>query len=237
VARYRVKKRRTIAKMSAYRVAAVSAKMVNALQYWGEQMISIRALAAAAALLACAALPAAAADDVLDAIEQARKAYQSGNLGEAKQSLDLASQLIGQKNAEGFAALLPAPLPGWKAEKAETAAMGSTAFGASMATRRYTNAKGEDVEVQITGDSAVIAPMAAFLANPQFAGAMGKITRVGNQRAIVTAEGDVNMVIANKFLVSVQGPRRCQDGLCPGGGRGEAVEDVSASTVIIRAGG
>src|SRR5476651_2820243 len=26
------------------------------------------------------------------------------------------SQLIGQKNAEGFAALLPNPLPGWKAE-------------------------------------------------------------------------------------------------------------------------
>lgn len=167
-------------------------------------MMSIRMLAAAA-LLAFTTLPATAADDVLDAIDQARKAYQSGNLGEAKQSLDLASQLIGQKNAEGFAALLPAPLSGWKADKAEMNAVGSTAFGASMATRRYTNAKGQQVEVQITGDSAVIAPMAAFLANPQFAGAMGKITRVGNQRALVNNEGDVHMVIANKFLVVVQG--------------------------------
>ena len=34
-------------------------------------------------------------------------AYQSGDLTNAKQSLDLASQLIGQKNAESFAALLP----------------------------------------------------------------------------------------------------------------------------------
>jgi hypothetical protein len=167
-------------------------------------MTSMRALAAAM-LLAVLAAQAAAADDVLDAIEQARTAYQSGNLGEAKQSLDLASQLVGQKNAEGFAALLPAALPGWAAEKAETAALGSTVFGASMATRRYTNGKGEDIEVQITGDSAVIAPMAAFLANPQFAGAMGKIARVGNQRAIVSSDGDVHMLVANKFLVVVQG--------------------------------
>ena len=64
---------------------------------------------------------AQAADDILDAIDQARKAYQDGDLANAKQSLDLASQLIGQKNAEAFAALLPEALPGWTAEKAETA--------------------------------------------------------------------------------------------------------------------
>jgi hypothetical protein len=167
-------------------------------------MISIRVLATAA-MLAGAAAPAFAADDVLDAIDQARKAYQSGNLTEAKQSLDLASQLVGQRNAEGFAAVLPAPLPGWTADKAQTASMGLATFGASTASRRYRNGKGDEVEVQITGDSAMIAPMAAFLANPQFAGAMGKIVRLGTQRAIVSAEGDVNMVVANRFLVSVQG--------------------------------
>jgi hypothetical protein len=167
-------------------------------------MISMRMLAAAA-VLAFAAVPAVAADEVLEAIDQARKAYQSGDMGEAKQSLDLASQLIGQKNAEGFASLLPNALPGWKAEKVDSSAVGSHMFGASMATRRYTNAKGDQVEIQITGDSAMIAPMAAVFANPQFAGAMGKIVRVGNQRAIVNNEGDVHMVIANKFLVVVQG--------------------------------
>ncbi len=167
-------------------------------------MIFVRTLAASA-LLAFTALPAPAADDILDAIDQGRKAYQSGNLGEAKQSLDLASQLIAQKNAEGFGALLPAPLAGWTAEKVQTTAVGSTAFGASMASRRYSNGKGQNVEVQITGDSAVIAPMAAFLANPQIAGAMGKLVRVGDVRALVSAEGDVNMIVASKFLVSVQG--------------------------------
>jgi len=175
-------------------------------------MISVRMLAAAAAL-AFAVLPAGAADEVVEAIDQARKAYQSGDLGGAKQSLDLASQLIGQKNAEGFAALLPNALPGWKAEKAESTAVGAHMFGASVATRRYTNAKGDQIEIQITGDSAILAPMATMFANPQFAGAMGKITRVGNQRAIVNNEGDVNMVIANKFLVTVQGSGAAADKL------------------------
>jgi hypothetical protein len=145
------------------------------------------------------------ADDITDAMDQARKAYQSGDYGTAKQSLDLASQLIGQKNAEGFAALLPAPLSGWKAEEAQVSAVGQVAFGASSATRRYENAKGENVEVQITGDSAMIMQFATLLSNPGIAGAMGKLVKVADQRAIQTREGDVHIVVANKFLITVSG--------------------------------
>lgn len=151
-----------------------------------------------------AALPVLAADDISEAIDQARKAYQSGDLAGAKQSLDLASQLIGQKNAESFATLLPQPLPGWKAEKAQANA---TAFlgGASAATRQYTNAKGDSVEVSITGDSALIAQFGPMLANPAMAGAMGKLVKIGNQRGIQTQDGDIMMMINNKFLINVQG--------------------------------
>ncbi len=163
---------------------------------------------------ACALLgllsAAALADDITDAIEQARKAYQSGDLGNAKQSLDLASQLIGQKNAEGFATLLPKALPGWTAEKVETTSVGAMAFGATVASRRYTNAQGNHVEVQITGDSAMVMQFAALLSNPQIAGAMGKLVRVGNQRAMQNNEGDVHMVVANKFLITVQGSADAQ---------------------------
>jgi hypothetical protein len=155
--------------------------------------------------LALSPLPALAADDVLDAIDQARKAYQSGDLANAKQSLDLASQLIGQKNAEAFSALLPAPLPGWQGDKAQAAAVGTGGFGGSTASRTYTNAKGDTVEVQITGDSAMVMQFATFLSNPQIAGAMGKIVRVGSQRGIQNPEGDINMVIANKYMVVVSG--------------------------------
>src|SRR4051812_49389988 len=131
------------------------------------------------------------ADDITEAMDQARKAYQAGDLTNAKQSLDMASQLIGQKNAESFAALLPNALPGWKAEKATSQALGAAAFGASMASRSYQNAKGDNVEVQITGDSMMVTQIATFLSNPAMAGAMGKLVRVGNQRGIQDNDGNI----------------------------------------------
>jgi hypothetical protein len=158
------------------------------------------------ALLVVAGSVPAVADDILDAMEQARKAYQGGDLAGAKQQLDLASQLIGQKNAEGFAALLPAALPGWKAEQAQAHAVGAMMFGGgSAASRTYTNDKGDNVDVSITGDSALLMQFAPLLANPGMAGAMGKLIRVKDQRAIQSQEGDIMMVVANKFLVQVQG--------------------------------
>ncbi|MGH6663361.1 MAG: hypothetical protein ACREB2_00455, partial [Pseudolabrys sp.] len=119
--------------------------------------------------------------------------------------LDTASQLVGQKNAEAFAALLPAALPGWKADKVETASVGVAMFGASSATRRYRGPDGHDVSVRITGDSAMVMQFAQLFMNPAIAGAMGKLIRIGDQRAIQTNEGTVNMVVANKFLVTVEG--------------------------------
>jgi hypothetical protein len=167
-------------------------------------MQSIRNAFVAAVLLL--AISPSLADDITDAIEQARKAYTAGDLAGAKQSLDLASQLVGQKNAEGFGALLPAPMAGWKADDVQITAIGQVALGgASAASRTYTNSKDERVEVQITGDSTMIMQFATFLTNPAIAGAMGKLIKVGDQRAIQTREGDVHIVVANKFLVTVNG--------------------------------
>src|SRR5262249_5202082 len=117
-------------------------------------MFGVRVFAALA--IAASMTGAACADDISDAMDTARKAYLSGDLTNAKQSLDLPSQLIGQKNAESFAALLPNPLPGWKAERAQSSAMGAVMFGASMASRSYSNSNGDNVDVQITGDSAMV---------------------------------------------------------------------------------
>jgi len=159
-----------------------------------------------AAVVAASAISALAADDILDAIDQARKAYQSGDMTGAKQQLDTASQLIGQKNAEGFAKLLPAALPDWTAEKAEAQAIGAAMFGgASSASRNYHNAKGDRVEISITGDSAMLMQFATLLNNPALAGAMGKLIKVGGLRAIQNNDGDVIVVVANKFVINVQG--------------------------------
>jgi hypothetical protein len=158
-----------------------------------------------AAFVGLLAVPALAADDVLDAIDQARKAYEAGELSKAKQSLDSASQLVGQKNAERFAALLPQPLPGWTAEKPESASVGIAIFGSSSASRRYANGQGQNVEVRITGDSALVTQFAKLLINPSVGGIFGKIIDVGTQRALQTPEGTLNIVVADKFLITIEG--------------------------------
>ena len=163
-------------------------------------------IALAALVVAVAAIPAFAADDILDAMDQAHKAYQAGDMATAKQQLDLASQLIGQKNAEGFVKLLPAALPGWTAEKAQAQAIGAVMFGgASSASRSYSNAKGDHIDISITGDSAMLMQFATLLNNPALAGAMGKLVKVGGLRAIQNHDGDVIVVVGNKFVVNVQG--------------------------------
>jgi hypothetical protein len=168
----------------------------------------------AAACVALAATPSAArADDVTDAIEQGRKAYGSGDFAGAKQALDLASQLIGQKNAEAFGKLLPAALAGWTADAVQTVAVGNVGFGASTASRHYRKANCDNIEVQITGDSAIIMQYATFLSNPQIAGAMGKIVMIGSLRALQSSEGDVHMIVGNKYLVAVQGNGSVNDKL------------------------
>jgi hypothetical protein len=151
------------------------------------------------------------ADEITEAIEQGRKAYQANDLAGAKQSLDLASQLIGQKNAEAFGKLLPNALAGWTAEPVQTTAAGAVGFGASTASRNYQHANGDNIEVQITGDSAVITQYAMFLSNPQIAGAMGKIVTVGSLRALQNMDGDIHMIVANKYLIAVQGNGSAND--------------------------
>jgi hypothetical protein len=163
-------------------------------------------IALTALVVVAAAMPAFAADDIVDAMDQARKAYQAGDKGSAKQQLDLASQLIGQKNAEGFVKLLPEALPGWNADKAQAQAIGAVMFGgASSASRSYSNAKGDHVDISITGDSAMLMQFATLLNNPALAGAMGKLVKVGGLRALQNQDGDVIVVVGNKFVVNVQG--------------------------------
>ncbi len=51
----------------------------------------------------------------------------------------------------------------------------------------------------------MISQLAPIMANPQIAGAMGKIVRVGNQRGIQNPQGDIHVLVANKFLVVITG--------------------------------
>jgi len=165
-----------------------------------------RSVLAAAALAASLNLTAARADEISDAITEAQRAYRGGQIQAAQTALQEALQLLQQRAAAGLAAALPDALPGWTAEEATSATAGMAGmFGESAASRTYRNAQGQSVEIQVMSDNPTIAQLAAVLTNPMLAGAMGRLVRVGEQRAIQSNDGNVQMLVDNRILVQVQG--------------------------------
>lgn len=152
----------------------------------------------------------AVADEVEDSISEALSAYRNKDYSAAKQALDYASQLIAQKNAEGLTAALPAPLDGWTAEDAETQDAAAVMFGGIRAARTYE--KGDvNVEIQIMADSPLLATWMPMLSNSAVAAAMGKVTKIGKQRALQTKDGQIILVVNNRFLVMISGSASMED--------------------------
>ena len=165
----------------------------------------------AALLLGMVAAPSllaapARADEIADAMEEARHAYEAGNTVAARTALEEALQLLGQRAATGLAAALPAPLDGWTGEEAESSAQAANVIGiGTQASRTYRNAQDKTVTVRFIMDSPMVAPIAAMLTNPTLAGAMGKLVRIGALRGVQENDGDVHVLVDNRILVTVEG--------------------------------
>ncbi len=151
------------------------------------------------------------ADDVTDTINEALKQYGNGQLTDAVQSLDYASQLIRQKKGVELEAFLPEPISGWNAEDATSQSMGSAMFGGGITAER-SYVKGDSrVNVKIITDSPMMQGMMMMFSNPMMATADGgKLERINGERAIVkysdtNKDGNINIVIGGRFLITVEG--------------------------------
>src|SRR5207253_9698699 len=78
-------------------------------------------------------------------------------------------------------------------------------FAAVTAVRGYIKANGDNLEVQITADAAIITQVAPLFANANAVGAQAKIVTIGSHRAMVNEDGDIHMIVDNRYLVSVAG--------------------------------
>ena len=150
------------------------------------------------------------ADDITDSINEALEYYKNGEYTEAVSNLNYAAQLIQQKKGGSLESFLPEPLDGWKARETSSQATGAGIFGGVTAEREYT--KGDaSVSVTIVTDSPMLQGMAMMFSNPAFAVSDGgKLEKIAGQRAIVKfssadKEGDIQVMVANRFLVSVDG--------------------------------
>ena len=157
-------------------------------------------------------LPIAAwADDVTDSINEALEQYKKGEYAGAMGSLNYASQLIGQKKGQTLETLLPKELSGWTSEKATSQAAGAAMFGGGISAERTYRKDDKDVTVNIITDSPMLQGLMVMFNNPMFATADGgKLEKINGQKAIVKFDeegktGDIQLVIANRFLVKVSG--------------------------------
>ena len=152
-----------------------------------------------------------AEDDVINSINEGAEYYKNGEYGEAASSLNYAVQLIQQKKGEALAGLLPEPLDGWTAEEVQSQAAGAAMFGGGITAEREYRKDNSYITIKIMTDSPMLQGVMMMFSNPMFATADGgKMERIGKQKAIVKytpadKSGDLQMVVSNRFLVTVEG--------------------------------
>jgi hypothetical protein len=161
--------------------------------------------AAIAAVLMLALAYQASADEVEESIDAALKAYRAGDVKKAKEELDFAAQLVSQMRTESLRALLPEPMPGWQREDEAGDVQAMSAFGGGqMAGARYT--KGDDsVEIQIMADNQMVTAMGAMFSNMAMLGSMGNVKRVGDEKVVVTPDGQVQSLVDGRIMVQIGG--------------------------------
>ncbi|RJP93756.1 MAG: hypothetical protein C4518_06130 [Desulfobacteraceae bacterium] len=153
----------------------------------------------------------ALADDVTDYIDEALKFYKDGKYTEAVDSLNFAEQLIQQKKSAGLEAFLPEPLKGWTAEAATSQAAGNAMMGGGISAERSYTKGDSSVKINIVADSPLLQGVMMMMGNPMFAASDGgKVERIGGQKAVIKyipadKNGDIKIVVANRFLVTVEG--------------------------------
>ncbi len=136
-------------------------------------------------ILACLVLPAAA-DEVIDSINEGLDAYKAKRFGEASDALQYAVALINEMKGEKIALVFPDAPAGWTKGEVETASLGGGMMGGgNSANCRYTEDGGEgSVEISIMSDSPMISAMSMMLSNPMMIRADGgKLKKFGGNKA------------------------------------------------------
>ena len=158
------------------------------------------------ALLALALALPARADDVEASIDAALEAYRAGDIKTAKQELDFASQLLGQRKAEELRSLLPEPLPGWERQDGETGdAQAMAAFGGGQMAGASYSKGAETVDIQIMADNQMVTAMGAMFTNPALMGSMGTVKRIGDEKAVVSPDGELQAMVDGRIMVQITG--------------------------------
>ena len=151
------------------------------------------------------------ADEIIDSINESIDYYNNGEYASSAGTLEYATQLIRQKSADALSEYLPAPIDGWSALDATSQTISSALLGGAVFVEKQYNAPYKTATIKIVAHSPMIQSVMMMLTNPLFAAASGvKIERISGQKAVVryspvNMNGEINIVAANKFLITVRG--------------------------------
>lgn len=153
------------------------------------------------------------ADEVTDQLEAARKAYESGELRSAVDTLNFAIAKIQEQVTARLLQLLPEPLPGWQADAAQSESGGLAAMitGTNL-SRRYYRPDGAEVNLSLMADSPLLPMLTMFLSSPFMmqADPGTKPYSLKGQRGMLKHSPDSNdyeasLMVGNRILVQGKG--------------------------------
>ena len=153
-------------------------------------------------------LQAGEPDPVILTIEKAIEEYKNQDFTNAANNLDYASQLIRQKKGEALGKLLPEPMDGWTAGEVKSQVTAASLFGGGLTAERRYMKENASVKIAIITDSPLLQSMIMMFSNPMFASSMGQFELINGHKGIVNYQnnkGDINIVVNNRFLVTVNG--------------------------------
>ncbi|MGB7182430.1 MAG: hypothetical protein WBD51_10890 [Burkholderiaceae bacterium] len=146
------------------------------------------------------------ADDFTDTLENARQAYEEGDIGAAREELVYATQLLGQMRTKKLIGFLPEAIDGWerKDAKDQGGAGLSVMGGGTTATANYKNDK-EQIKISIIADSPMIQGLSMLFSNAALAGSQGTMKRIARQKVMVKPDGSLTTLVDKRIMVEVSG--------------------------------
>ncbi|CAK0745958.1 conserved exported hypothetical protein [Gammaproteobacteria bacterium] len=164
------------------------------------------------AVVVCASAVGALADDITDQIERGLKAYGAQGYTKAIQELQFALAQIQEKLNTGYLALMPDPLPGWRADPPEAQTAAVLMGGGTQVSRHYHNENGQEITLEITIDSPLVQTLNLMLSNDSVFASDPTIKsyRFDTYHGVLRKEGatrEISLLVGKRVTVKAT----CQD--------------------------
>ena len=160
--------------------------------------------------LTCLFATIVTADEITDRLKAGSDFYNQKKFSDAISEISYALQLIRQKQADELGKYFPAAPSGWKAEEVENEAAAAMFMGGVTAVSRdYNHNSGASVDISMAMDSPLLSSIMMFMSNPMMAGAK-RVETIAGERALIDfsnedKSGEINVVVANKLLLTLNG--------------------------------